>query len=52
MKEALPKVSIYNSIIVKFIEEKNSKYSMALTFTTLEPSVVGHWVKIFPGGQW
>ena len=37
MKEALPKVSICNSIIVKFVEEINSKYGMSLTFTTLEP---------------
>ena len=36
MREALPKVSIYNSIIAKFIDEINSKYGMALTFTTLE----------------
>ena len=47
MKEALPKVSIYNSIIVKFIEEINSKYGMSLTFTTLEPCEVGHWAKTF-----
>ena len=45
MKEALPKVSIYNNIIVKFIEEINSKYGMALTFTTLESHEVGHWAK-------
>ena len=47
MKEALPKVSICNSIIAKFVEEINSKYSMPLTFTTLEPSEVGHWAKTF-----
>ena len=34
MKEALPKVSIYNNIIAKFIGEINSKYGMAVMFTT------------------
>ena len=47
MKEALLKVSIYNSIIEKFIEEINSKYGMALMFTTLEPHEVGHWAETF-----
>ena len=47
MKEALPKVSIDNNIIVKFIDEINSKYGMALMFTTLEPHEVGHWAKAF-----
>ena len=45
--KALPKVSIYKSIIVKFIDEINSKYGMALTFTTLEPHEVGHWAETF-----
>ena len=40
MKEALPKVSIYNNIMARFIDEINSKYGMALTFTTLEPCEV------------
>ena len=47
MKEALPKASIYNSIIVKFIDEINSKHGMALTFTTLDPHEVGHWAASF-----
>ena len=47
MKEALPKVSIYNSIIAKFAEEINSKYGMSLRFTTLEPHKVGNWAKTF-----
>ena len=47
MKEALPKASIYNSIILKFIENINSKYGMALMFTTLEPHEVGDWAKTF-----
>ena len=47
MKEALPKVSIYNNIIVKFVNEIHSKYGMALMFTTLEPHEVGHWAKTF-----
>ena len=42
MKEALPKVSIYNSMIAKFVDEINSKYGISLTFTTLEPNEIGH----------
>ena len=33
MKEALPKVSIYNHTIVKFVEETRSTYGMAPTCT-------------------
>ena len=47
MKEALSKVSIYNNIIARFVDEINSKYGMTLTFTTLEPCEVGHWAKTF-----
>ena len=31
MKEALPKVSIYNDTIAKFLEEINLRYGMAVT---------------------
>ena len=47
MKEALLKVSIYNSIIAKFVGDINSKYVMPLTFTALEPHEVGNWAKTF-----
>ena len=47
MKEALPKVSIYNDAIVRFTEEIKSKYGMALTFMHLEPCEVGHWAETF-----
>ena len=47
MKEALLKVSIYNNIIAKFVDEINSKYGMALMFTTLELCEVGHWTETF-----
>ena len=47
MKEALRKVNIYHSIIAKLLDKINSKYGMALTFTTLEPCEVGHWAKTF-----
>ena len=47
LKEALPKVSIYNDTIARFVEEINSKYGMALTFTHLEPCEVGHWAETF-----
>ena len=32
IKETLPKVSIYNDTIARFVEEINSNYGMALTF--------------------
>ena len=47
MKEALPKVSIYNSIIAKFVEDISSKCGMSLTFTPLVSNEVGHWAKTF-----
>ena len=37
MKEVLPKVSIYNDTIARFIEKINSKYGMTLTFMHLNP---------------
>ena len=47
MKETLPKVSIYNDTIARFVEEINSKYGMALMFTHLEPCEVGPWAEMF-----
>ena len=47
IKEALPKVSIYNNTITRFAEEINSKYGMAVTFTGIEPCEVGHWAETF-----
>ena len=47
LKETLPKVSIYNDTIAKFVGEINSRYGMALTFMHLEPYEVGHWVETF-----
>ena len=47
MKEALLKVSIYNNIIARFVDEITSKYGMALTFSTLEPHEIGHWAETF-----
>ena len=47
MKEALPKVSIYNNTIARFVEQINSKYGMTLIFMHLEPCKVGHWAETF-----
>ena len=47
IKEALSKVSIYNNTITRFVEEINSRYGMALTFTHLEPCKVGHLAEMF-----
>ena len=47
MKEAIPKVSIYNDTIARFVEGINSKYGMTVTLTHLEPHEVGHWAETF-----
>ena len=47
MKEALPRVSIYNDKIARFIKEINSEYGMTLTFKHLAPHEVGHWAETF-----
>ena len=47
IKETLPKVSIYNNTIARFVDEKYSKYGMALTIPCLEPCEVGHWAEMF-----
>ena len=47
IKEALPKVSVYNSIIAKYVEEINLKYDIELSFTQLEATEVSHWAEAF-----
>ena len=43
IKEALPKVSVYNNIIAKYVEEINLKYGIELCFTQLEATDISHW---------
>ena len=47
IKEALPKVSMYNNIIAMYVEEINLKYGIELSFTQLEATEVSYWVKTF-----
>ena len=50
INEVLPKIDIYNNTIARFVKEINSKYGIALTFTHLEASELGHWAD-FSGSQ-
>ena len=47
IKEALPKVSVYNNIIAKYVEEINLKHGIELSFTQLEASEVSTWAETF-----
>ena len=47
IKEVLPKVSVYNNIIAKYVEEINLKYGIELSFTQIEVSEVSTWAKTF-----
>ena len=46
-REALPKVSVYNNIIAKYVEEINLKYGTELSFTQIEAREVSTWVETF-----
>ena len=47
IQETYPKISMYNKIIVQFVEETNLKYSSDLKFPNLEAQEVGLWAKTF-----
>ena len=47
IQERYPKISVYNKIIVQYMNETNIKYSLNLKFTTLEAPEVGFWAKTF-----
>ena len=46
IKEALPKISMYNDIIAGYVEEINLKYGITLNFTNLKADEIGHWAKM------
>ena len=50
IKEALPKISLYNDIIARYVEEINLKYGITLSHTQLEATEIGHWADI-PSGH-
>ena len=41
IQETYPKISVYNKIIMQYVEETNIKYGLNLKFTKLEASEVG-----------
>ena len=45
IEEGLPKISVYNDIIARYVEETNLKYGIMLSYTHLEASEIGHWAK-------
>ena len=47
IQETYPKVSVYNKIIMQFVEETNLKYGLDLRFSKLEAIEVGLRAKIF-----
>ena len=47
IKEVLPKIDVYNNTIVRYVEDINLKYGVALSYTHLEVSEIGHWAEMF-----
>ena len=47
IKEVLPKISMFNNTIARYVEDINLKYGIALSYTHLEVSAIGHWAKMF-----
>ena len=47
IKEALPKINVYNKIIARHVEEINLQYCIKLNYTHLEASEIGHWAEMF-----
>ena len=46
IKEALPKISVYNDIIARYVEQMNLKYGITLSYTQLEATEIGHWAEM------
>ena len=46
IKEALLKISVYNDIIARYVEEIDLKYGIALSYTQLEAIEIGHWAEM------
>ena len=47
IKEAQPKVSVFNNIIAKYVKEINLKYGIVLSFMQFKASKVSTWAKTF-----
>ena len=47
MCKILPKLSVYNNELARFIEDINIKYRILFNYTQLEVSEINHWVETF-----
>ena len=47
IKEVLPKISVYDDIITRYVKEINLKYGITLSYTQLEATEIGQWAKTF-----
>ena len=47
IKEVLPKISVYNETIARYMEGINLKYDITLSYMHLEVSEIGHWPEMF-----
>ena len=47
IQETYPNISVYNKIIVQYMEETNIKYGVNFKFTKLEAPELGIWAKTF-----
>ena len=47
IKEVLPKISIYNDTIARYVEDINLRYGITLSYMHLEVSEVGHRAETF-----
>ena len=47
IKEVLPKISVYNDMIARYVEVINLQYYITLCHTHLKVSELGHWAKTF-----
>ena len=45
IQETYTKISVYNRIIVQYMEETNIKYGFSFKFTKLEAPEIGLWAK-------
>ena len=47
IKEVLPKISMYNDTVARYIEDINLRYGITLSYMHLEVSEIGHWTETF-----
>ena len=47
IQETYPKITVYNKVIMQYVEETNIKYGLNLKLSKLEALEVGLWAKTF-----